>query len=415
MYWVNFLHLYQPPDQYEDLLRVLVETCYSQIFRILKNNPHQKMTLNIAGSLTEQFAKRGYSFLIEEIKELLQKGQLEMTDSAKYHAFLPLLPESEVKRQILLNRITNKRYFGKFYQPRGIHLPEMAYSKKLGKIIAEMGYEWVILNETSFKGKLFEKIDTSKIFVLKGYPNLKIFFRNRKISDVIQRGFVSKPDDFYQAIQNEGIGENEYLITAVDGETFGHHRPGLEKVLEKIYQEGKVKTYHIADLLKTIPINGEIDPIPGSWASLESEIKKKIYYTQWKYPKNPIHQRQWRLTYLAIQTVNENKKDPNYKKARKILDKALFSCQYWWAGAVPWWEIEYIEKGAFYLKKSIETLKKVKKEIKKKAQELYDQIVKIAFDWERSGFAHKKSIKYTQKVIQELREKIPVSPLHSKR
>lgn len=415
MYWVNFLHIYQPPDQYEDLLRVLVETCYSKIFKILKENPTQKLTMNIAGALVEQLAKRGYSYLIEEIKFLLKNGQLELTDSAKYHAFLPLLPAEEIKRQILLNRITNKKYFGKIYNPKGIHLPEMAYSKKLGKIIADLGYEWTILNETSFKGKLFEKVETSKIFTLKGKPSLKILFRNRKISDLIQRGFIHTPQDFYSALENEKLKENEYLITAVDGETFGHHRPGLEKVLEKIYQEGKVKTFHVQDILKIVPINGEIDPIPGTWASLESEIRKKIYFAQWKYPNHPIHKKQWKLTYLAIKVVSKNKNDPNYKKARKILDKALFSCQYWWAGAVPWWEIEYIEKGAFYLKKSIEILRNLPKKTKKEAQKLYEEIITKAFDWERSGFAHKKSIKYTQKVITELQEKIPVSPLHSKR
>ena len=132
--------------------------------------------------------------------------------------------------------------------------------------------------------------------------------------------------------------------------------------------------------------------------------------------QNPIHKKQWELTYLAIKTLNLSKKDPDFGKARRLLDKALFSCQYWWAGAVPWWEIEYIEKGAYFFKKVIEILKTASKDTKEKAKKLYSEIVFTAFDWERSGLAHQKSINYTKKIIKELGEEMAgFSTLHSKK
>jgi alpha-amylase/alpha-mannosidase (GH57 family) len=415
MVWGNFLHIYQPPDQHKDLLRKITEESYYKIVEILEKNPEGKLTLNICACLTEQLLKLGYKDLIERIKNLLEKGQIELTESSKYHAFLPLLPESEIKRQIILNQKTHKKIFGKNYKPRGIHLPEMAYAKKIAKVVKKLGYQWMVLNEISFEGKLFSKIDCSQIYKHKEFPEIKILFRNRKLSDLIQRGFLWKTEDFYQFIK-ENVKAEEYIITAMDGETFGHHRPGLEKLLEKIYQEKKIKTMTISEIVDSFPEGKEIEPIEGSWASMESEIKAKIPYAQWKYPKHPIHQRQWKLTNLAIDVVNKSQKDPGYKKARKILDEALFSCQYWWAGAVPWWEIEYIEKGAYYLKKSIESLNKISKKTKKLAQDLYQEIVSLAFEWERSGLAHKKSMEYTKKIIKELGEKIPEpSPLHSKK
>lgn len=413
MYWVNFLHIYQPPNQHKDLLRKIVEQCYKKIIQILKKNPTGKLTLNISGCLTEQLAKEGYGEIIKDLIFLAKRNQIEFTETAEYHAFLPLLPENEIERQIKLNHQTNKIYFKDVYQPKGFHLPEMAYSKKTAEIIKKLGYSWLILNEVSFEGKLFSKIDSSKIYKLKGIPEIKIFFRNRKISDLIQRGIIWQPEEFYKAVKEE-IKENEYLLTAMDGETFGHHRPGLERFLEKIYEENKIETKNVSELFQLFPINNEVEPIPGTWASMESEIKKKIYYAQWKYPGNPIQKKQWELTYLAIKTINNSQSDPNYKKARKMLDMGLFSCQYWWAGAVPWWEIEYIEKGAYFLKESINLLKKASPKIKKRAEKLYQEIVFTAFDWERSGLAHKKSMDYTQKIIKELKEKIPASPLFNK-
>lgn len=415
MIWGNFLHIYQPPDQKEDTLDQIVRESYRLLVEILKKNPHAKLTLNINACLTEQLLCHGYKDLIEDIKALVKNGQIELTESAKYHAFLPLLPKGEIERQIILNKETNRKIFGAIYDPKGFHLPEMAYSDKVAKIIAKMGYSWVILNETSFKGKLFSKVDTFKVHGLKGFPGVDVLFRNRKLSDLIQRGQMWDTQEFYNVFNSEA-GEKEYIITAMDGETFGHHRPGLNKFLGRLYQENKIKTLTVSEIIQSFPKGEEVAPLEGTWASMESELRDRIPYVQWKYPGNPIHKKQWELTNLAIKTVNKNKKDLNFCKARKLLDKALFSCQYWWAGAAPWWEIEYIEKGAYYLKASIIALKKISPKIKQAAEKLYGQIVFTAFDWERSGLAHKKSMEYTRKIIKELGEEMSgVSTLHSKK
>lgn len=415
MVWANFLHIYQPPDQKKDTLRQITAESYRPIVEILKENPGAKLTLNITACLTEQLVNLGYQDLIDDIGKLAKKGQIELTDSAKYHAFLPLIPEGEIERQISLNNETNKNIFGDFYKPKGFHLPEMAYSRRIAEVIFRFGYSWLILNETSYEGKLFSKIDTSQVFILKSLPKLRVLFRNRKLSDLIQRGHVLEPADFYKFLEEE-VKDREYIITAMDGETFGHHRPGLEKFLAKIYEEKKVKSVTVSEITSSFPEGKGIEPLDGSWASMESELREGIPYAQWKYPGNKIHQLQWELTDLAIKTVELNEADPNFSEARMLLDKSLFSCQYWWAGAVPWWEIEYIEKGAYYLKKTIETLNNIKEDVKRKAQTLYSDIVSTAFDWERSGLAHEKSMAYTKKIIKELGEKIPEpSTTHSKR
>jgi len=415
MIWGNFLHIYQPPDQKEDTFRQIFDESYRPLINILKENPGAKLTLNITACLTEQFISHGHRDLIEDLKMLVKSGQVELTDSSKYHAFLPFLPDEEIERQIKLNYQTNKKIFGEVYRPKGFHLPEMAYSRKIAEIVADLGYSWLILNETSYEGKLFSKVDTSKIYKLKGRPKIKILFRNRRLTDLIQRGQMWQTEDFYKVVQEE-VKENEYIITAMDGETFGHHRPGLEKFLNQLLKENKIKTMKISEIVDSFPEGEEIEPLKGSWASMESELKKKVFYAQWKYSGNPIHKKQWELTYLAIKTLNLAKEDPNFKKARKLLDKALFSCQYWWAGAVPWWEIEYIEKGAYFLRSVIEVLKTIPKETKEKAKNLYSEIVFTAFDWERSGLAHRKSMNYTKKIIKELGEEIAkISTIHSKR
>lgn len=413
MNWVNFLHIYQPPYQKKDILREITEQSYLPLIALLEHLPQAKLTLNINACLTEQFLKYGYQSLIKRISSLVEKGQIELTESAKYHAFLPLLPVSEIKRQIRLNEQTNRRLFGSIYQPQGFFSPEMAYSDKVAKVVADFGYQWMVLNETAYDGKLFSKIDTSQIYQLQKYPTLKVLFRNRYLSDLMERGQVSEIDQFMSIVQDL-INPREYLITAMDGEIFGHHHPGLEKLLPEIYQ--KTTSVTVKELIKFYPKVQDIQAVACSWSSLESEIDHNIPYAQWKFPKNKVHSLQWQLTNLAIRTINQAKNDPYYLKARRKLDQALISCQYWWAGTVPWWEIEPIEIGAYSLKEAIQSLKNVSAKIKNQAEELYNKIISTGFKWERTGFAHHKSINYTKKILTELgHSQNKISHLHSKR
>src|SRR4030042_6975947 len=232
MIWGNYLHIYQPPDQKRDTLDEIVRESYRPLVKILKENPDAKLTLNINACLSEQLLRGGYKDVIEDLKTLLDRGQIEMTGSAKYHAFLPLLPEAEIERQIKRNYFTNRKIFGSSYEPRGFHSSEMAYSSKVAKIASRLGYTWMVLNETSFAGKLFSKVDTSKIYFHKSLPTLHLLFLNRKLSDIIQRGQMRQTEDFKKTVFKE-VWENEYIITAMAGETVGHHRPGLDNFLKQ--------------------------------------------------------------------------------------------------------------------------------------------------------------------------------------
>jgi len=140
MYWVNFLHIYQPPTQTEEIVRKVTEECYEKLISVLEDGPQGKITLNISAVLTEQLDRYGYSDVIERLGKLAEKGQIEFTGSAMYHPILPLIPEGEVVRQIEMNTKINKRYFGEIYNPKGFSPPEMCYSFDVAKIVAKLGF-----------------------------------------------------------------------------------------------------------------------------------------------------------------------------------------------------------------------------------------------------------------------------------
>ena len=372
--WSIFFHIYQPPDWSKEIIDRVVKESYRPIFRILKNRPWLKITLNINGSLTEQLVSHRYTDVIKSITELAQKGQIEFTDSAQYHVMLALLPNDEIKRQIELNHKTNYKYFGAIYRPRGFFIPEMCYHRKLAILLEKLGYRWIILDEIAHHGKLGE-ISFDQRYKIKG-THLRVIFRNRIISDLFHTKEIKNRTDFFKCLRKDG-NATRHLITAFDGENLGHHNPGMDKVFAEIVDSGKFKTLTVSEILEHYHKEAIVDPLASSWASWEDNFGDNIPYPLWQNPDNRIHLLQWKLTYLVLKTVKQSVKDPSYPQARLLLDKRLMSDQYWWASGSPWWKPKIVLKGANNLVRVLDVLKYVPAQKKEEAEKLVAEMKKI--------------------------------------
>lgn len=384
--WANLLHIYQPPGQKKEITRKVAAESYWRIIDILKKHPEAKINLNINASLTEQLPAAGLSKIIEELKILARRGQIEWTGSAKYHVILALLPEKEIIRQIELNDQTNKKFFGKLWQPTGFFIPELCYSPLVAKVVKKMGFKWIVLDEIAYNGK-FNKVKFEKLYAIKNI-GLPVFFRNTKISNLFFTAEAKNTADFFKILKKDGRSKN-FLLTALDGENLGHHQKEMDKLYAELLDTKKFKAITFSDLLKIYKTSREIEPTPSSWSSREEDIKRKIYYPLWKNPKNEIHRLQWQLTNLVIKTLDKNTKDPSFNSARRQLDRALHSDQYWWASANPWWSVEIIENGGNMLLNSLKSLKNLSPKIIRNATLLNKKISNKAREWQNTGRAKK--------------------------
>lgn len=394
MIWANFLHIYQPPTQKPEIVRKVTKESYRKIVQELSRTKRARVTLNISGVLTELLARYDGSDVIRDLKDLALKGQIEFTGSAKYHPLLPKLPESEAIHQIKLNDETNRKYFGKAWQPKGFFPPEMGFSKEVAKIASDLGFEWIIADEFSYPREL-GAVDYSKIHQIRGLP-LKIYFRERATSFKILSAQLGTGKLLLEDLGSR-IKENKYLLTAMDGETFGHHRLGLEQLLFDLYRSPQIQAEKISDLPKFFTEVSTIDPEPSTWALTRSDREKQTPFSRWDDVGNPIHKMQWQLTDLAIRTAGRSS-----GTARVALDRALHSDQYWWAGAKPWWSIEYIERGAKELVGAIKLSSNVSKEIVDEAERLYLAIISTAFDWQRDGIVDELAKSEDEEVVQRI-------------
>jgi alpha-amylase/alpha-mannosidase (GH57 family) len=394
MYWSNFLHIYQPPTQTEEIVRKVTKESYRTLVHVLREAPGGKITLNINAVLTEQLARYGLDDVIQGLRELAKRGQIEFTGSAMYHPILPLIPRDEVVRQIELNTENNRRYFGEVYKPVGFFPPEMCYSYEVAQTVAELGFRWIIVDELSFNGEIGSaKYD--RLYRIEGLRDFLVFFKERPFSAGITYGAYPSAEPFLEALKARLDGHN-YLLTGTDGEVYGHHRPGQEKLLSEIFARGTPKTCTISELVGVFDQVDTVSPVPSSWSTWEDEMAQGIPYPQWQYPGHELHELQWQLTRFVLHTVKEAPTGVRrFSEARRFLDQGLHSCQYWWASCRPWWSVEMIEWGAEELYRAVESLgDAIDSEKKRKASKLFQAVVSKAHEWQESGEAQRLKQKY---------------------
>jgi hypothetical protein len=414
MKWAHFLHMYQPWWQHPGVLEKIVNESYRPLLMGFLKTPNTKVTININSVLTEMLFNNGYRDVIDDLKILVEMGRVELTGSAKYHAFLPLIPEKEIIRQIKLNQSTNKSYFGDLYKPKGFFPPEMGYSASLAKVIEDLGFEWILVDEVSFKDPT---MDTAfdKIHKIKG-TNLDVYFREKKPSNLIMGALVRSENSLKTAYKDR-LTSHSYTITAMDAETFGHHRPGYDNFLVEIFNSSDFENIFISDIKTFFTDKDDVVPSDSSWASSWKDIHNGNPFCYWFDKTNKIHSYQWELADIAIRAVDkseysdekypflleefekwenltkeqkaEEEKKRSWVNCRDLLDKGLNSDPWWWACAIPWWSIEEIEKGMNIFLQIVSQIPDVSEQDKLRAKDLYVKILILAHEWQRTGYVDK--------------------------
>lgn len=346
--WINVLHLYQPPTQSTEVVDLVARESYELIVNILEEYPCTKFTLNISGSLLELLDIK-HTGLIARYKKLLDRGQIELLGTAAYHPILPLLPPTEVERQILLNETIQKNYLGITHRPQGFYLPELAYSSKIAKLIKRMGYKWILLDDNDMHS-------SDNLYTIKN-TGLGVIFRNKKISNTFPPEYISEHESEISSP----------VITVHDGEMYGHRHTNDRGYYKKIFTSNTIKTTTISEYLENLQqkqapkISLSLDS--GNWEMTSDEHAQKIYFGLWNHPHNNIHKKLWLLSKKATALAHTHSTDENYKEVQHRLDKSFASCYWWWASgkklgvfSPPAWNPTEIEKGVIALLQAVRSI-----------------------------------------------------------
>lgn len=391
MLWLNFLHFYQPANIESYSIRKALDKSYWRLIRLLEEHPDLRFTINVSGCLLERLADEKETAFLERLKFLVKKGRVELTGSAAYHGFLPLLPEDEVVRQIKTNEKILRKHFGANFKPAGFFLPEMAYSPAVAQIIKRLGYDWIILDEIAYSGNLKRRPVWGN-FYQDDASGLKVIFRDRELSsayppDKLKTIFKKPNNPKVPAAAESKATPEEIFITATDAELYGlrHEDPTAE--IEKIVKIKNLKTATISSRLKSSG-RKKLEKItiwPSSWESNPNEVKNKRPFELWRDKDNKIHSDLWALADLSLGLGDRFRKDKNFYWYRWHLVRGLASCTFWWASARDFskiygpyaWSPDDIERGLEDLIRSVRSLNDFKtKNAKLEAEKYYLRIKK---------------------------------------
>ncbi|MFX0032967.1 MAG: hypothetical protein ACFE8E_10275 [Candidatus Hodarchaeota archaeon] len=354
IYFAFLFHIYQPPVQIPQVIRQIVSESYKPIIDALINHPDAKITLNINGTLTEQLHDFGYDDLIQSIKLVASRSQIEFTGSAKFHPILPLIPEPEIERQIKLNDETSRKFFGKLYNPRGFFPPEMAVSEEVLETVKKLGFNWIIISGIA---NTLPEFPTT--YISQHMNGLNLIFRDDYISIDCAFDKINNIDSFISRLYYKHTSDDYYVILAMDGETFGHHvkhaiNDFLIPLFQSIPHRHDIKICTISEIIDKFPKGHKQVPRQSSWSTLPYDLAHDIPFPLWFDPNNDIHREQQRFFMYALTLVHlsakyresmDDEKKRTFDNARNLLDRGIHSCQQWWASQRPWYNPDMILRG----------------------------------------------------------------------
>jgi len=354
VYFAFLFHIYQPPVQIPQVVKQIVNESYRPIIDALRTHQEAKISLNINGTLTEQLNDFGYNNIIEGIATLASRNQIEFTGSGKFHPILPLIPEPEIERQILLNEETNKMFFGNVYKPFGFFPPEMAISERVISVVRKLGYDWIIMSGIANTLPEFPTTTISQ-----HQNGLKFIFRDDYISIDCAFDKVNTVDTFIERLYYRHTSEDYYVVLAMDGETFGHHvKHAIKNFLIPLFNEAPhrddIQMCTVSEIIKKFPVGITQNPRDSSWSTMPYDLAHDVPFPLWSDPNNGIHIEQHRFFMYALTLIHlsykyresmDDQKKSIYDNARNLLDRGIHSCQQWWASKRPWYSTDMILRG----------------------------------------------------------------------
>ncbi len=354
VYFAFLFHIYQPPVQIPQVVKQIVNESYRPIIDALRTHQEAKISLNINGTLTEQLNDFGYNNIIEGIATLASRNQIEFTGSGKFHPILPLIPEPEIERQILLNEETNKMFFGNVYKPVGFFPPEMAISERVISVVRKLGYDWIIMSGIANTLPEFPTTTISQ-----HQNGLKFIFRDDYISIDCAFDKVNTVDTFIERLHYRHTSEDYYVVLAMDGETFGHHvKHAIKDFLIPLFNEAPhrddIQMCTVSEIIKKFPVGITQNPRDSSWSTMPYDLAHDVPFPLWSDPNNEIHIEQHRFFMYALTLIHlaykyregmDDQKKSIYDNARNLLDRGIHSCQQWWASKRPWYSTDMILRG----------------------------------------------------------------------
>ncbi|MBR3228633.1 glycoside hydrolase family 57 protein [Candidatus Saccharibacteria bacterium] len=213
----------------ERIFKKVTEKSYRPMLNLLEKNikkyPQFKVSLSITGTWLEQ-AEKWAPELIDQIKYLVSRGQVEIVGETYYHSLAFYYNIDEFEAQVKMHEDKIHELFG--VVPKVFRNTELAYNDAVGKWADEKGYIGVLAEGWD---KILGWRSPNYVYKAAGCKNLKLLLKNYRLSDDIAFRFSDRnwsewpltAQKYQSWLEVESLRGN-LINLFMDFETFGEHQ-----------------------------------------------------------------------------------------------------------------------------------------------------------------------------------------------
>ncbi len=179
LYLALALHNHQPVGNFDWVFREAHDHAYAPMVAALERHPGVRLALHYTGPVRDWLLANEPG-LIERVRALAARGQVELLTGGYYEPVLASLPDADKHGQLRKLIEAVRADFG--VEPTGAWLAERVWEPYLPKPLAEAGIEYTILDDTHFAHAGYDPAAICGYYVTEeqGRP-LKIFATSRDL------------------------------------------------------------------------------------------------------------------------------------------------------------------------------------------------------------------------------------------
>ena len=150
------VHNHQPVDNWDHVIEDAYVKSYKPFMDVLEAHPKVGMSIHYTGYLLDWIADK-HPELLEQLKRLIARGQVEMFTGGYYEPVLAITPDSDKVGQI--RRLSERIQELTGAEAKGMWLAERVWEPHLVKPIAQAGVQYFCVDDAHFKAVGLEDKD----------------------------------------------------------------------------------------------------------------------------------------------------------------------------------------------------------------------------------------------------------------
>jgi len=209
-------YLTHPPGERRVVLAEAVDQAYLPLLNLLDEHPGVPICLHLSGRLID-FLEAERPEVLERIRSLAERGQVELVGGGYYGPVLSALPERDAAGQL---RLSTRRHMQLFsVRPRGGFLPYGAWDPVIPKLFAPAGLEFAVADVSAFTHAGLELEQADSYWVTEGAGETLAVFADFGERDPVGPGM--EPSRIGALLRRYASKGRKCLVWMLDAREFG--------------------------------------------------------------------------------------------------------------------------------------------------------------------------------------------------